>query len=129
MPDDQSMTGPDIITSIRSTDPRVDVVIAAFVAQRLGWTLDDPVDQVTPLVLDSMARGGYVVGAQRLLDRLDSLTARAWIADHGEDAHLAVITRLDDRVRRLTHQLHQARAALRDHAASADTGHGPTGPS
>lgn len=112
MAQDHLLSGNDIIASIRGIDPRVDVVIAAFVAQRLGWTLDDPVEQVTPLVLESMTRGAYVVGAKRLLEHLDSLTAREWVAENGEDAQLAVMSRLDERVRELTYQRDQARAAL-----------------
>lgn len=113
MSDGRVISEHDLIASLRSTDPRVDIVIAAFVAQRLGWTLDDPVDQVTPLVLDSMVRGVYVVGAKKLLDRLDTLVVRDWVSRNGEDAMLEVRARLDDRVRRLTYELEQARAALR----------------
>lgn len=113
MPDHDHLTsGRDIIASIRSNDPRIDIVIKAFVAQRLSWSLDDPVDQVTPLVLDSLARGSYVVGAKCLLEHLDSLVARDWVAENGEDAQLEVMARLDERVRELTYQRDQARAAL-----------------
>src|SRR5262245_45405719 len=58
--------GRRIVDSIRMTDPRVDVVIAAFIAQRLGWTSDEPVDEVMPLVLDSVGQGSYVIAAKRL---------------------------------------------------------------
>lgn len=116
---DHLLSGHDIIASIRSNDPRIDIVVEAFVAQRLGWTLDDPVDQVTELVLETPAsRGGYVIGAKRLLEHLDSLVAREWIAENGEDAHHAVMARLDERVRKLTYQRDQARAAL--NARNAD---------
>lgn len=110
--DDHLRSGRDIIASIRSTDPRIDMVIAAFVAQRLSWTLGDPVDQITPVILQSGDCGSYVIAATRLLNHLDSLTARAWVAENGEDAHLAVMTRLNERVRELTYQRDQARAAL-----------------
>lgn len=113
MTDGGPMSEHDLIASIRSTDPRVDIVIDAFVAQRLGWTFDDPVDQVTPLVLNSIVRGAYVIGAKKLLDRLDTLVVRDWVSRNGEDALLDVSARLDDRVRRLTYELEQARAALR----------------
>lgn len=118
MPDhDHLLSGRDIIASIRSIDPRIDIVVEAFVAQRLGWTLDEPVDEVTPLVLESAARGSYVIAAKRLLEHLDSLVAREWVAENGEDAQLAVMARLDERVRELTYQRDQARAALNTRAS------------
>ena len=123
MTEDHLVSGHDIIASIRSTDPRIDVVIAAFVTQRLGLTFDDPVEQITPLVLESMARGAYVIGAKRLLEHLDSITAREWVAENGEDAMLAVMSRLDHRVRELTYQRNRYRAAweaLRDRPTSSD---------
>jgi len=118
---------PGRTSSPRSATPtRVDVVVAAFVAQRLGWTtLGDPVQQVVPLVLGSMISGSYVIGTHRLLERLDSLVAREWVAQNGEDAPLAVISRLDDRVRGLTYQRDQTRAAQRaadDTNASCELG-------
>jgi hypothetical protein len=111
--DARPLSGPDLLDSIRSTDPRVDLVIAAFIEQRLAWTSDDPVDQVMPLVLQSMAESMYVIGARRLLQRLDTLVIREWVANNGEDALFAVMSRVDDRVRELTYQLEQARTALR----------------
>lgn len=125
---DHTMSGLDVIASIRSTDPRIDVVIKAFIAQRLGWSLDDPVDQVTPLVLESIACGTYVVGAKRLLERLDNLLVRDWVGRNGEDAHLAVMARLDERVRELTYQLEQARAALHDCDNGGNDRNGPRPP-
>ncbi|WNV83106.1 hypothetical protein [Umezawaea sp. Da 62-37] len=88
-------------------------MIAAFIEQRLAWTSDDPVDQVMPLVLQSMAESMYVIGAHRLLQRLDTLVIREWVGKNGEDALFVVMSRVDDRVRELTYQLEQVRTALR----------------
>lgn len=114
MPDnDHLLSARDITDSICGNDPRVETVVRAFVAERLGWTLDDPVDELVPLVLDNpFSRGTYVIHAKRLLERLDGLLARDWIAENGEDAHLEVLARLDERVRELTYQRDQARDAL-----------------
>lgn len=125
---DRPLSGRDVIASIRDNDSRVDVVIRAFVAQRLGWTLDDPVDKVVPIVLESMSCGSYVVGAKRLLEHLDSLQLRDWVGKNGEDAALAVMTRLDDRVRELTYQRDQALAALHARDNAGDDHHDPRPP-
>lgn len=125
---DRLTSGRDVIASIRDNDSRVDVVIRAFVAQRLGWTLDDPVDKVVPIVLESMSCGSYVVGAKRLLEHLDSLLAREWIGRNGSAAHLAVMARLDDRVRELTYQRDQALASLHARDNGGHDHHDPRPP-
>lgn len=68
--------GGDIIAEIRK-DSRVDVVVESFVAQRLGCTLDDLRPELLALVLEvPMIEGMYVIGAKRLLERLDAFAAR-----------------------------------------------------
>lgn len=100
-----------LLEQIRATDPRIDPVIRCLVAYRMGWTQDDPVDQVVLLVLDSMAAGSVVVAAKRLLERLDALTLRDLAGVHGEDALVEAMSRIDERVRTLTVERDHYRAA------------------
>lgn len=101
------------------------MVIRCLVAHRLGWSQGDPVDQVVPLVLDSMAAGPVVITAERLLEHVDALAMRELAGVHGEDALLEAVSRVNARVRALTAERDRYRAAwekLRDHVA------GPTDP-
>lgn len=112
---------------IRATDPRVDPVIRCLVAYRMGWSQDDPVDQVVPLVLDSMVAGSVVVAAKRLLERLDAMEVRELAGFYGEDAVFEAMSRVDDRVRTLTAERDFYRAAWeadRDGSAQPPDGTG-----
>jgi hypothetical protein len=97
----------DLLTRLRA-DPRVDVVVRAFVAQRLGLLGDDADllgDRFDDLVTELHRIGtaaSLVVGATRLLDHLDAQLARAhpvdleWTDDGAAEA--TVLTDADDRV-------------------------------
>lgn len=119
MNDDTTPHTDDLLDRIRADDPRVDVVIRCLVAYRLGWSKDDRLDQVMPLMLDSMAAGPVVVMAKRLLEHVDALTVRELTGVHGEDALFEAVSRIDPRVLALTAERDRYRAAwekLRDQA-------------
>jgi hypothetical protein len=92
-----------ITDELRAADPRVDDVVRAFVLQRLSLSDDDLADDVVEAVLRHVLRsfigGHYVVGAVRLLARLDAVVARAHPVDltyheRTADRYAATVTRV-----------------------------------
>jgi hypothetical protein len=75
----------NLVSGLRAADPRVDVVVRAFLLQRLGLSDDDlareAVEEVYREVLRTFVAGHYVVGAVRLLERLDAQADRAHPVD------------------------------------------------
>jgi len=75
--DVEFLTGVAVLDTMLAADPRIFVVLASFIAQRLSLHDDDDhVENLIPLVLDRMSAGSYVVAAARLLEKLDAMEIR-----------------------------------------------------
>ncbi|UUV32164.1 HNH endonuclease [Amycolatopsis roodepoortensis] len=72
----EPLTGLAVLDTMLAADPRIFVVLASFLAQRLSLHDDDHVENLIPLILDRMGAGSYVVAAARLLEKLDAIEIR-----------------------------------------------------